>query len=367
MLCSVNDVTVTQVKVLKRYLGVHDSNYLVYSVAFVFEYTPMPRVNNFLEAASVVVFYLVGFLGGTHILGLVTIYQIFRYTPLWPLVIAYLSWTYLIEWKTPDQGGRHLLRNYARRFPIFKYIRDYYPITLVKTCELDPQRNYILGYHPHGIFTEGVSVALNTDFCGFSEKFPGIIPHIAVHAGLVKAWLYRDVILSFGVVNASRESLEYILTQKGAGHSVVLVVGGAVEIGDTRPDSYVLTLKRRKGFIKVALETGSDLVPVFGFGQNNLFPIIGGDHNSRFSRFNRWLYSKTRLGCCCCWGFSWCMPKRSPISVVVGSPITVEKVVNPPQETIDRLHSRYTEEVTELYNKYKKQYHPTDTSQLVIL
>ena len=74
--------------------------------------------------------------------------------------------------------------------------------------------------------------------------------------GLVKAWLYRDVIMSLGVINATRDSLEYALTQKGAGHSIVLVVGGAAEIADTRRDSYVLTLKRRKGFIKLALETG---------------------------------------------------------------------------------------------------------------
>lgn len=324
-------------------------------------------VNYAVQTASVAVLYVVGFLGGTHLLGAVTLYQLFRYTPLWPLVILYLSWMYLVEWNTPDRGGRDVLRNFSRRLGIFKYIRDYYPITLVKTSELDPQKNYILGYHPHGMFVEGASVALGSEACGFSEKFPGIIPHLSVHDGILKAWLYRDVIMSLGIVNASRDSLKYVLTRKGAGHSVVLVVGGAAEICDTRRDSYVLTLKRRKGFIKVALETGSDLVPVFGFGQNNLFPLIGGDYNSRFSRFQRWLYSKLRSGICCCWGFTWCLPERSPIVVVVGSPIPVEKVVNPTQEIIDNLHSRYIAELTELYEKHKNQYHPTDKSVLMII
>ena len=136
-----------------------------------------------LQTASVAVLYIVGFTGGTHILGLVTLYQLFRYTPLWPLVILYLSWTYLVEWKTPARGGRNLFRNFARRLAIFRYIRDYYPITLVKTSELDPQKNYILGYHPHGVFTEGVSMTFGTEACGFSEKFPGIIPHVSVHSG----------------------------------------------------------------------------------------------------------------------------------------------------------------------------------------
>ena len=67
--------------------------------------------------------------------------------------------------------------------------------------------------------------------------------------------------MSLGAIDVSRHSLEYALTQKGAGHSVVIVVGGQAEILDVRFDSYVLTLKRRKGFIKLALQTG--LVWVF--------------------------------------------------------------------------------------------------------
>ena len=74
--------------------------------------------------------------------------------------------------------------------------------------------------------------------------------------GLLKAWIYREILLSLGVVDATRESIKYVLTQKGAGHSIVLVVGGAAEISHCRPDSYVLQFSRRKGFIKLALETG---------------------------------------------------------------------------------------------------------------
>ena len=76
------------------------------------------------------------------------------------------------------------------------------------------------------------------------------------HAVILKAFLYRDILMSLGVIDVSRHSLENVLTQKGAGHSVIIVVGGAAEIHDVRFDSYVLTLKRRKGFIKLALQTG---------------------------------------------------------------------------------------------------------------
>ena len=50
----------------------------------------------------------------------------------------------------------------------------------------------------------------------------------------------------------------------------------------------------------------------------------------------------------------------------VGSPIPVEKVVNPSQETINELHSRYIKDVKELYEKHVNEYHPTDKSELII-
>ena len=82
------------------------------------------------------------------------------------------------------------MRNFARRLAIFKYMKDYYPITLVKTSELDPQKNYIFGYHPHGFFTEGASIGFGTDACGFGEKFRGI-----TNVGPVKPTTYNTATL----------------------------------------------------------------------------------------------------------------------------------------------------------------------------
>ena len=75
-------------------------------------------------------------------------------------------------------------------------------------------------------------------------------------SGIIQGLLYREILLSLGIIDVSRKGLEYVLTQKGAGHSVLIIVGGAAEILDMRPDNYVLTLLGRKGFIRLALETG---------------------------------------------------------------------------------------------------------------
>jgi len=55
----------------------------------------------------------------------------------------------------------------------FRCLRDYYPISLVKTADLDPERNCIFGYHPQGVVPDG----LVTDLLGFKQIFPGITPH----------------------------------------------------------------------------------------------------------------------------------------------------------------------------------------------
>ena len=55
------------------------------------------------------------------------------------------------------------------------------------------------------------------------------------------------------------------------GRAITIVVGGARESLDARPFSLKLVLKRRKGFVKLAIRTGADLVPVLAFGENDIY------------------------------------------------------------------------------------------------
>ena len=49
------------------------------------------------------------------------------------------------------------------------------------------------------------------------------------------------------------------------------ISGGAAEALNAHPGEHVLILNKRKGFIKVALETGAQLVPLYSFGENEVF------------------------------------------------------------------------------------------------
>lgn len=56
----------------------------------------------------------------------------------------------------------------------------------------------------------------------------------------------------------------------GPGSALTIVVGGAAESLSAHPGTADLTLKRRMGFIKLAMRSGADLVPVFSFGENDV-------------------------------------------------------------------------------------------------
>ena len=51
-------------------------------------------------------------------------------------------------------------------------------------------------------------------------------------------------------------------------------LGGAAEALDSHPGKHMLTLKYRKGFARIALETGAQLVPVYSFGETELFEQV---------------------------------------------------------------------------------------------
>lgn len=88
----------------------------------------------------------------------------------------------LIDWRTPKRGGRKIGVDFIGILFLFRGVKDYYPISLVKTADLDSKRKYIFGYHPHGFMPDGLIASFGTNLLGFQDKFPGITPHIGGHS-----------------------------------------------------------------------------------------------------------------------------------------------------------------------------------------
>lgn len=194
---------------------------------------------------------------------------------LWPLHIAYII--YLCRDQSAENGGRR--SDWFRRLPVWNYFAGYFPIKLVKEADLDPSKNYVFGYHPHGIISMGAFANFATEATSFAELFPGIKASLLTLTTNFKFPIYRDIILALGIASVSRHSCEHILSS-GPGRSIVIVIGGASESLSARPGIADLVLKKRLGFIRMAIRHGADLVPTFSFGENDLYEQVDNSDGS---------------------------------------------------------------------------------------
>lgn len=168
--------------------------------------------------------------------------------------LLYACWMYL-DRHTDSQEGRWSDR--LRQLPICTYFANYFPLKLIKSEDLDPKRNYIFGFHPHGLFSFGASGNFATNATNFSTLFPNIRPHLMILPLQFYLPFTREIVLNLGVRSVSKESCEYLLSGKlGQGHALVIVTGGIREQNLTKNNSMSLYLTKRKGFVKLALQYG---------------------------------------------------------------------------------------------------------------
>lgn len=154
------------------------------------------------------------------------------------------------------------------------------------------------------------------------------------------------------------------------GRAITIVIGGARESLDAQPYSLRLVLKRRKGFVKMAIRTGADLVPVLAFGENDLYDQFQADSHPKIHKFQ--LLVKKLLGFTiplfhARGVFNYdvgLMPYRRPLNVVVGRPVKVAQAANPRQEDIDRVHEEYILELERLWDTWKDEFAPQRKSEL---
>jgi hypothetical protein len=292
-------------------------------------------------------------------LACLVIFILLLFTPLFFVPLAYAAW-FIYDFRTPEQGGRRW--EWVRNWKIWSYYRDYFPAAIHSTATLDPMKNYLLVYHPHGILVHGAFINFGTNATSFSRKFPGIRPTLL---SLQYQFLFpfnREYAMALGVCPCSRRSIDWLFTQQGKGNAVVLVVGGAMEALEARPGSFTLTVKNRKGFARVALQHGTPLVPVFAFGENDLYNQVPNPPGSLLRRFQMKMTRLLTFSPPAFYGrgvFNYTLgflPYRRPLNVVVGSPMAVDQVTNPTEEQIDDVHRRYIEHLTAFFEAQKTTY-----------
>ncbi|GFN89091.1 2-acylglycerol o-acyltransferase 2 [Plakobranchus ocellatus] len=292
---------------------------------------------------------------------------LFFFTSYYFIPLLYLIW-YLYDSPVSRHGGRR--SDWVRRWPLFRWSAAYFPLELIKTSELHPSKNYIFACHPHGVMCQSHFINFASEGTGFSDKFPGIKPYLTVLAGQFMFPIFRDYFLLSGAVEVSGSSIDWVLTKEGCGNAVAIMVGGAKEALDAHPGSLTLNIKGRKGFCKKALMHGASLVPVYAFGENDLFDQVPNQQGSKVRRLQNFMTHLLGFSPALFHGrgiFNYTfglLPYRKPVHTVIGAPLAVEKVESPSSEQIEDLHSRYCEALVQLFEDHKLKYGLTEADHL---
>ena len=215
-----------------------------------------------------------------------------------------------------------------------------------RTTELDPKKQYVFACHPHGAF------AFNRGVVGFctdvlwDKAFPGVkFRVLTATAAFFVPWI-RELWLWSYCVDASKKTAVYVMEKLRC--SVFVYPGGEREQMETVRGKHIIYLQSRKGFVKLAMQQGAMLVPVYAFGECELY------HHFQFGiGFRKWLVKKFSVAIPLVCGQFGLLPYRRAVTMVFGAPINVGQNASPTEQELNEAHAKYVTAITALFNEHK--------------
>eukprot|EP01067_Filipodium_phascolosomae_P000534 Filipodium_phascolosomae@DN1408_c0_g1_i1.p1 len=199
-------------------------------------------------------------------------------------------------------------------------------------------KRFIVAMGPHGV----VPV---TAWAVGSDPSAILYGPTAVANVLLRMPLIHGIVCGlYKVIPSTRKSIMKVLS---SGQNVMLYPGGIAEIFVNSPTKEKLYWRNRKGIVRVAMEGGADILPLYFLGQTCMFTWIDtgkvGEAISRFLGVSLGaFYGK--------WGLP--IPKQVKVHCLVGSPFELPHAAKPSQELVDEYHQKLLQHVQDLYDRH---------------
>jgi len=223
---------------------------------------------------------------------------------------------------------------------VWRTLCEYFSFKVIKPIEsYSSNECYMFVEFPHGIFPIGyILSATVVQTCLSGLRVEGAIASI-----LFRIPFIRQLCHWFGSRPATEKNIRMLLNQGSVG----LMAGGIAELFLSSRTHEMVYVKRRKGFIRLALERGCNLVPIYHFGNTQLFDFIGGRPASLLSRRFRasllLFYGRYYLP----------LAYQHPVTMVIGRPIQVQQVSQPSEEQVNELHALFIQRLKDLFDEFK--------------
>ena len=135
--------------------------------------------------------------------------------------------------------------------------------------------------------------------------------------------------------------------------SVSVLVGGIAEMFMSNIQCEQIKLKERKGFVRIAIEHGADILPVYVFGSSACLSF-GPPWLQRWSRKLR-----VSLGIMYgVWGLP--IPRRVPLFMAVGAPVAVPRGIDRHhpgfEAAVDEVHAAVIAAMERVYYTHRSKY-----------
>ena len=269
--------------------------------------------------------------------------------PVLGLLGCALIWsTLLVPLETPCP---RLLRRFME-FTIHCF-EEYLSTEVVYEKPLVGKGPYIIAYEPHDVLPLGM--------CVFShippQPLPPALQGCCVMVSDACFWvpIMRNLWWWIGCRPVTKECILDILR---SGTSVAICPGGVQECLYMEPGMDVVYLKNRLGFIRLAMTCGVDILPVYGFGQCDLYsywrPLYDGPRLPWISK-KTWsqITRKIRFVPMVAWGLMGTpLPRQAKLRIVVGEPIPVTQIDVPDNEIASEYLDSFKTALKGIYDRY---------------
>jgi len=196
---------------------------------------------------------------------------------------------------------------------------------------------------PHGFAPLGI-----TAYPLWSKLFSRRLCRWTTAPFVLKIPIIGSGLRAIGYLPAKTRDIEDTLTKKE--QSVGVVLDGIAGMFQAGPVERAWVLQR-KGIVKIALRTGTPLVPVYAFGHTQLWRVIA-DPFGVLERLSIALDVSLVLGL-----GRWLWPlgpaQRTPVLVACGEPICCPKTAEPSQQLIDEYHAKLVEGYVRVFEQHK--------------
>lgn len=237
-----------------------------------------------------------------------------------------------------------------RKSRLFATWRSFFALSVWKAAPLSADRNILFGVFPHGMFPMSLVLAAGVVEQIFPEWAPSSFARMtgAVASVFFRVPFLAPLLTLIGCHAADQHNVRR-LVRRG---SCFLLPDGIAGVFHSHPSKEVVYIKSRKGFVRLALQEGASLVPVYAFGHTQLHSVHPGP-GGFFMQLSRKLRICILLYFRGLWGTP--VPRPHPLHLAIGEPILLEQCENPTPDQVEQAHEKFMAALIALFEARKHQ------------